>query len=56
LVPGDRIFPDGISILNNHVYINTLNSSKIQAQLKALRDPNSKTNPFGATTVALGSS
>jgi hypothetical protein len=27
----------------------------LEAQLKALRDPNSKTNPFRATTVNLGS-
>ena len=44
-------YPDGpvsVTVVGSTAYV-------LEAQLKALRDPNSKTNPFRATTVALGS-
>ena len=44
-------YPDGpvsVTVVGGTAYV-------LEAQLKALRDPNSKTNPFRATAVALGS-
>jgi hypothetical protein len=44
-------YPDGpvsVTVVGNAAYV-------LEAQLKALRDPNSHTNPFRATAVTLSS-